>query len=78
MFLIEFAEKIVFSVYANPVSSWAKLVTLIQIMQERRFMSKRHLKIKGAHNYYFKTIGYCSSSKVKSRLILRRFYATWP
>ena len=75
MFLIEFAEKIVFSVYANPVSSWAKLVTL---MQERRFMSKKHLKIKGAHNYYFKTIGYCSSSKVKSPLILRRFYATWP
>ena len=33
-FLIEFAEKIVFSVYANPVSSWAKLVTLIQCKKE--------------------------------------------
>ena len=34
MFLIELAEKIVFSVYANPVSSWAKLVTLIQCKKE--------------------------------------------
>ena len=25
-----------------------------------------------------KTIGYCSRTKVKSSLILRRFYATWP
>ena len=39
---------------------------------------KRHLKIKGTRNYYFKTIGYCSRTKVKSSLILRRFYATWP
>ena len=39
---------------------------------------KKHLKIKGTRNYYFKTIGYCSRTKVKSSLILRRFYATWP
>ena len=39
---------------------------------------KKHLKIKGIRNYYFKTIGYCSKTKVKSSLILRRFYATWP
>ena len=38
---------------------------------------KKHLKIKGTRNYYFKTIGYCSRTKVKSSLILRRFYATW-
>ena len=31
---------------------------------------KKHLKIKGALNYYFKTIGYCSRTKVKSRLNL--------
>ena len=39
---------------------------------------KKHLKIKGTRNYYFKTIGYCFRTKVKSPLILRRFYATWP
>ena len=39
---------------------------------------KGHLKIKVTRNYYFKTIGYCSRTKVKSSLILRRFYATWP
>ena len=37
---------------------------------------KKHLKIKGTRYYYFKTIGYCSRTKVKSSLILRRFYAT--
>ena len=41
-------------------------------------VAKKHLKIKGTRNYYFKTIGYCSRTKVKSPLILRRFYATWP
>ena len=30
------------------------------------------------HYFYFKTIGYCSRTKVNSSLILRRFYATWP
>ena len=39
---------------------------------------QKHLKIKGTRNYYFKTIGYCSRTKVKSSPILRRFYATWP
>ena len=39
---------------------------------------KKHLKIKGTRNYYFKTIGYCSITKVKSSLILRGFYVTWP
>ena len=39
---------------------------------------KKHLKIKGTRNYYFKTIGYCSRTKVKSSLILRGFYVTWP
>ena len=39
---------------------------------------KKHLKIKGTRNYYFKTIAYCSRTKVKSSLILTRFYATWP
>ena len=39
---------------------------------------KKHLKIKGTRNYYFKTIGYCSRTKVKSSLILRGFYLTWP
>ena len=43
---------------------------------------KKHLKIKGTRNYYFKTIGYCFRTKLKSPLILRRFlrrfYATWP
>ena len=39
---------------------------------------KKHLKIKGTRNYYFKTIGYSSRTKVKSSLILRRSYATWP
>ena len=39
---------------------------------------KKHLKIKGTRNYYFKTIGYCSRTKVRSSLILRWFYATWP
>ena len=39
---------------------------------------KKHLKIKETRNYYFKTIGYCSRTKVNSSLILRRFYATWP
>ena len=39
---------------------------------------KKHLKIKGTLNNYFKTIGYCSRTKVKSSLTLRRFYATWP
>ena len=34
---------------------------------------KKHLKIKGTRNYYFKTIGYCSRTKVKSSLTLRRF-----
>ena len=38
----------------------------------------KHLKIKGTRSYYFKTIGYCFRTKVKSRLILRRLYATWP
>ena len=38
---------------------------------------KKHLKIKGTRNYYFKTVGYCFKTKVKSSLILRRFYATW-
>ena len=39
---------------------------------------KKHLKIKGTRNYYFKTVGYCSRTKGKSSLILRKFYATWP
>ena len=39
---------------------------------------KKHLKIKGTRNYCFKTIGYCSRTKVEGSLILRRFYATWP
>ena len=39
---------------------------------------KQHLKIKGNRNYYFKTIRYCSRTKVKSSLILRGFYATGP
>ena len=42
------------------------------------FCYKKHLKIKETRNYYFKTIGYCSRTKVNSSLILRRFYATWP
>ena len=37
-----------------------------------------HQKIKGARNYYFKTIDYCFRTKVKSPLVLRRLYATWP
>ena len=45
-------------------------------------VAKKHLKIKGTRNYYFKTIGYCFRTKVKSphilRRFLRRFYATWP
>ena len=36
---------------------------------------KKHLKTKGTRNYFSKTIGYCSRKKVKSSLILRRFYA---
>ena len=32
------------------------------------------LKIAGTCDYYFKTIGYCFRTKVKSPLILRRFY----
>ena len=39
---------------------------------------KKHLKIKGNQNYYFKTTNYCSRTKARSSLILRRFYATWP
>ena len=39
---------------------------------------KKHLKIEENRNYYFKTTGYCSRTKFKSSLILRRFYATWP
>ena len=31
--------------------------------------NKKHLKIKETCNYYFKTIGYCSITKVKSSLI---------
>ena len=42
------------------------------------FCYKKHLKIKETRNYYFKTIGYCSRTRVNSSLILRRFYATWP
>ena len=38
----------------------------------------KFLNIKRTRNYYFKTIGYCSRTKVKSSLMLRRFYATWP
>ena len=30
------------------------------------------------HSWIGKTIGYCSRTKVKSPLILRTFYATWP
>ena len=39
---------------------------------------QNHPKIKGTRNNYFKTRGYCSSTKVKSPFIWRRFYATWP
>ena len=39
---------------------------------------KKYFKIKGTRNYYFKTLGYCSPTKLNSSLILRRFYATWP
>ena len=39
---------------------------------------KKYLTIKGTRNYYFKTLGYCSITKVNSSLISRRFYATWP
>ena len=52
MFLIEFAEKIVFSVYVNPVSILGQ-ISHSDPMQERRFMSKKHLKINGAGNYYY-------------------------
>ena len=34
---------------------------------------KKHLKIKGIRNCYFKTRGYCFRTKVKRPLILRRF-----
>ena len=33
--------------------------------------AQKHLKIKGTRNHYFKTIGYCSRTKVKIPLILR-------
>ena len=33
----------------------------------------KFLNIKRTRNYYFKTIGYCSRTKVKSSLMLRRF-----
>ena len=38
----------------------------------------KHLKIKGTRNYYFKTISCCFRTKIKSPLILRKLYATWP
>ena len=53
-------------------------ITLFTLKCERGSGCKKYLKIKGTRNYYFKTIGYCSRTKVKSSLILRRFYATWP
>ena len=37
---------------------------------------KKHFKIKGTRSYNFETIGYCSRTKLKSPLILRRFNAT--
>ena len=37
----------------------------------------KHLKIKGARNYLYKTIGYCFRTKVRRALILRKLYATW-
>ena len=53
-------------------------ITLFTLKCEPGSGCKKILKIKGTRNYYFKTIGYCSRTKVKSSLILRRFYATWP
>ena len=55
------------------------IVTLVTQGLRPSFLSrprsgcKKHLKIKGIRNYYFKTIGYCSKTKVKRLLILRRF-----
>ena len=53
-------------------------ITLFTLKCEPGSGCKKFLKIKGTRNYYFKTIGYCSRTKVKSSLMLRRFYATWP
>ena len=39
---------------------------------------KKGFKIKGTRNYFFETRECCSRTKVKSPLIFRRFYATWP
>ena len=35
-------------------------------------------KIERTYNCYSRTISYCSRTKVKTPLILRTFYATWP
>ena len=73
------------SVYSRPLPS--EKIAPLQPQWKiafRRFLlllyrgCKKHLKIKGTRNYYFKTIGYCSRTKVKSSLILRGFYLTWP
>ena len=53
-------------------------ITLVTVKYEPGSGCKKCLKIKGPRNYYFQPIGYCSRTKVKSSLILRRFYATWP
>ena len=58
---------------------WVCLLVLIfPPLSSPRSGCKKHLKNKETRHYYFKTICYCSKTKVKSPLILRRFYATWP
>ena len=66
-------------VWQKVVSTKIIVTTLVTQGLQPSFLScpgsgcKKHVKIKGIRNYYFKTIGYCSRTKVKRPLILRRF-----
>ena len=59
---------------------WVEDLFVLQTNKDLGRVAKKHLKINGTRNYYFKTIGYCSRTIVKSSLILSRFYETrpWP
>ena len=61
-----------FHIWSSPPPQQIRFLLLMGLGCEK------HLKIEKTRKYYFKTIGYCSRTKVNSSLILRRFYATWP
>ena len=73
-----FDEVAFFKLYCYPIK--AEAIALLTVILTKRtrvgWVAKKHLKLKGTRNYYFKTICCYYRTTVKSPIIVGRFYAT--